>query len=84
MRRDPEHWEFHVDVDAKYRALAAIYDALNLNTAATGNWKKRPKFEPWPVPEVLTKKANRKKRSLADMLGPLAGRRSVHAGTSEQ
>lgn len=83
MRRDPDHWEYHVDVDGSYRVLAGIYDALNVNTAATGNWKKRPKFEPWPVPEVLVKKLRKKRRSLADMLGPLAGRRFIHAETND-
>lgn len=32
--------------------LADLYDAVNLNTRATGNWKKghEPKFKPWPRP----------------------------------
>jgi hypothetical protein len=31
--------------------LADIFDAVNLNTAATGNFKKPPQFEPWPRPK---------------------------------
>lgn len=33
------------------RAIAAdTYDALNVNTRATGNWKKPPEFPTWPRP----------------------------------
>jgi hypothetical protein len=31
--------------------IADLFDAVNLNTAATGNYKKRPTFEPWPRPK---------------------------------
>lgn len=35
---------------------AALYDAMNANTVATGQWKKRPpRIDPWPRP-------NRRKR----------------------
>lgn len=38
--------------------LADLYDALNLNTAATGNWKKEPpKFDPYPRPKKRDKPA---------------------------
>lgn len=77
LQRDREHWEYHVDVDMSYRALAGIYDALNVNTAATGNFKKRPKFDPWPLPEVLVKKA--KRRTLTDVFGHVKGRTRVPA-----
>lgn len=30
---------------------AALYDAMNVNTAATGNFKKKPKVEPFPRPK---------------------------------
>lgn len=33
--------------------LADIYDAVNVNTRATGQWKKSPpKIPPWPRPKV--------------------------------
>jgi hypothetical protein len=36
--------------------LADLFDALNLNTAATGNWKKDPpKFDPYPRPKKRDK-----------------------------
>lgn len=39
-------------------ALAAIYDAVNLNTRATGNWAKgkAPKFEPFYRPKLKKKR----------------------------
>lgn len=33
-----------------------IYDALNQNTAATGNWKKPPSIPLWPRPKARAKK----------------------------
>jgi hypothetical protein len=36
--------------------LADIYDALNLNTVATGNWKRQPKIPPWPRPNTPKRK----------------------------
>jgi len=38
---------------------ASIFDAIQINTRATGNFKKPPKFEPWPRPKS---KAKGKKR----------------------
>lgn len=33
-------------------AMANVYDAINLNTQATGHWRnKPPKFEPYPAPK---------------------------------
>lgn len=43
---------------------ASLYDAINQNTIASGNWKKPPRFPAWPRPEVVKKK---KRRSVADM-----------------
>lgn len=31
--------------------IAALYDALNANTVATGHFKKRPKLDPFPTPD---------------------------------
>lgn len=37
--------------DQSLEALALIYDAMNFNTKATGNWKKKPpKIDPFPRP----------------------------------
>lgn len=30
---------------------AALYDAVNVNTAATGNFKRKPKVQPFPRPK---------------------------------
>lgn len=55
--------------------LAGIYDALNLNTRATGNWEKgkAPKFEPWPRPTAKDRTdEGRKKVTVADLYNRLA------------
>lgn len=41
--------------------LADIYDAINVNTTATGNWKKgkQPDIPPWPRPDAEKKKKKR-------------------------
>jgi len=44
--------------------LASIYDAVNANTVATGNYKKKPKIDPFPRPKPKGKK---KKRTVADI-----------------
>jgi hypothetical protein len=43
------------------RHLAAdTYDALNLNTRATGNWRKKaPELPAWPRPRTTTTEAER-------------------------
>lgn len=44
--------------------LADIYDAVNVNTTATGRWKKRPpKIQPYPRP----KSRRRKVTTVADL-----------------
>lgn len=43
--------------------LAGVYDAINANTVATGNFKKKPKIPPWPRP---TRKPKRPK-TVADI-----------------
>lgn len=44
--------------------LADLYDALNINTRATGSWRKKPpEVKPYPRPKVEKPK---KKRSVAD------------------
>lgn len=50
--------------------LAALYDAINLNTRATGNWEKgkAPKFDPWPRPKPKgSAPEERKKVTVADL-----------------
>lgn len=49
-------------------ALASIYNAINENTRATGNWKKKPpKIEAFPVPKPKKKKSI--KRTAKEMMG---------------
>ena len=48
--------------------LAEIYDSLNLNTQATGQWKKAPpKFKPFPRPRITLKDAPKKKVTIRDL-----------------
>lgn len=47
--------------------LADIYDALNLNTKATGNFKKAPDFPPWPRPTRDNDTAEKKPVTVADI-----------------
>lgn len=57
---------------------ADIFDAINQNTRATGNWgKKAPKFPAWPRPKVK-KKADtgpKKRRSVAEIYKQMTARR---------
>lgn len=57
--------------------LASLYDALNLNTAASGNWKKEPPdFKPWPRPgDEERAKKKKKKVSLESLFATLGGGR---------
>lgn len=49
--------------------MADIYDALNLNTRATGNWEKgkEPNFPPWPRPAREGTSDAPTQRSVADV-----------------
>jgi hypothetical protein len=52
------------------RYLAAdTYDAMNVNTRATGNWKKGkvPEFPQWPRPNTKKDKAEKKPVTVADL-----------------
>lgn len=51
--------------------LADIYDAVNVNTRVSGQWKKgsEPKFSPWPRPSTKPKPApgEKKKTTVRDL-----------------
>jgi hypothetical protein len=49
--------------------LADIFDAINQNTRASGNWgkKKAPKMDPYPRPKSKAK--HKKKVSVASLFG---------------
>ena len=51
---------------------ASIFDAIQINTRATGNFKKPPKFEPWPRPKP---KAKKKKATVKDLFARLQNMR---------
>lgn len=70
MEIDREDWHEYFGADQQYYQLAAIYDAVNVNTASTGMYKKPPKFEPWPTPGA---KARKKARSVRDMYALFGG-----------
>lgn len=77
--KDADNWTAFVGATRDFYAMAGIYDAVNLNTAATGNWgkKKPPKFDPFPIPEVaikLKKELDAKRpKSVADLFGRFNG-----------
>jgi hypothetical protein len=54
MAGGEEHFGWGVD-----RHIAAgTYDAMNVNTRATGQWKKKPPdIKPWPRPNLKPKRA---------------------------
>ncbi len=57
LTQDKDNWREYLDLAPEYYALAGIYDAVNANTRATGNFKTPPKFKPWPLPhEVINQK----------------------------
>lgn len=56
--------------------LASIYDALNVNTRATGNWaKKAPDIPEWPRPKVAPAKRPEKAMTLSELHSRLMTRR---------
>lgn len=54
-----EHFGWGVD----RHMLADVYDAINQNTRASGNWSKKgpPKIPAWPRPNPKQKKPDQKK-----------------------
>lgn len=68
---DPEHWRAYMDISSDYYVMAGIFNAINLNTTATGNFKKKPKLDPWPVPklavELEKKREAARPKSVADL-----------------
>jgi hypothetical protein len=58
--------------------LADLYDAVNVNTRATGQWKKgsEPEFKPWPRPTRDESAPAKKKRvTVADIYGRFTRKR---------
>lgn len=68
-----KNWRDYLDIGPDYYVAAGIYNAVNDNTRATGNWAKGkvPKIDPWPTPNLAAKaraKAEaRKPKSVADL-----------------
>lgn len=62
------------------RYMAAdLYDALNMNTVATGQWKKKPpKIDPYPRPKPpKVERDPSKPVSVLDLFGQFAGMGAV-------
>lgn len=60
MMQGGEHWRAYAGIEPSYYVLSGIYNAINANTAARGNFKKKPKFEGWPTPAEIVRKLNKK------------------------
>ncbi|MBB3099401.1 hypothetical protein FHR83_007107 [Actinoplanes campanulatus] len=55
--------------------LAGLYDALNVNTRATGQWRKRPPELPaWPRPKSATKPERKKPVTVASLYSQMQRR----------
>lgn len=70
----------YLDKGHEWWALAALYDALMLNTQATGQWKngKPPKFDAFPRPgrdKTGKVKKKHKPMTLNDLKARLLGRK---------
>lgn len=58
--------------------LADLYDAVNLNTKATGQWKKGkpPEFPAWPRPKSKpTEDKSQKRTTVSDLYAKFTSRR---------
>ena len=71
--------EEHVGWDQGRFMLADLIDAVNQNTRACGNFKKPPKFQPFPRPKLAPQsigksraQRGRSKVSVADLYGRYA------------
>lgn len=58
-----EDWGLYLGASREYHVMAAVYDAVNLNTSATGMFKKPPKFDRWPTPAVIKDNEKKKQKS---------------------
>lgn len=63
------NWRDFLDKGVDWWLTADLYDALNQNTRASGNFKKPPKIEPYPRPG----KGKKKPKSLKDVVKLLGG-----------
>lgn len=68
MMQGGEDWVYYFGLDSNSRVLAGIYDAVNLNTRATGFYKTPPKFKPWPSPEELAELSRGGEKKATSML----------------
>ena len=57
QHQNKKDWHEYLDLSPEYFIMAGIYDAVNVNTRATGNFKTPPKFQPWPMPQTIIKKS---------------------------
>jgi len=71
-------WTEYLGKGHDWYVMADLIDAQNLNTAATGNFKKRPKFAPYPRPGA-EKPKNSKSRART-LAGPGADKASLLLG----
>lgn len=71
-------WQDYLGKTAEWYAMADMIDALNLNTAATGNWKKKPpKFDPYKRPWMGESEQKHRKAKARDLAGPNADKGSL-------
>ena len=71
-------WKEYLGKDHLWFIMADLIDAQNLNTAATGNFKKKPKFAPYPRPGA--EKAKNSRARARDLAGKDADNESLLLG----
>lgn len=82
---DPDDWREYLGADAHYMALAGIYEAVNQNTRATGNWKgKPPRMDPWPTPGIAAERAKKSRAPEATTLDDIFRRLSGMPGAYKE
>ena len=85
QERDSENWVYYMGADPSYYVLSALYDAINVNTVATGWFAKgkAPKFEPWEMPEGRAKAAaaRAERRTVAGLFKALGGQVGAKGAT---
>lgn len=81
-----DDWGLYLGNTREYYVLAGVYDAINVNTSATGYFRKPPEFDRWPTPAVVKETKQKKRTSFFDLFAnvPVTPRSSLEGATSEE
>lgn len=71
-------WREYLGKTHEWYALADLIDTLNLNTAATGNWKRKPpSFDPYKRPGADVPAGQNRKTKASSLAGPNADKAAL-------